>query len=190
VTHSKVPARIFSLTTQFYVPPSASVHNRYTWLKPRSAMLSHGGISQHTNVQHTIISKVPLLMDTKNNFKYRIYSEIYWFYKLDWFQFLSLPSIRHAVLIIRCQNMFNLNTTVNLLKPPGYVMYCTNIFNIQQLYVLPTMYWCFIFISEQTATSAPYSLNWLASITEMRNVYCAVRTGSLNKAVCASSFKR
>jgi hypothetical protein len=26
-------------------------------------------------------------------------------------------------------------------------------------------------------------------ITEMKSVYCAVRTGSLNKAVCASSLK-
>ena len=31
--------------------------------------------------------------------------------------------------------------------------------------------------------------NWLVFITEMKSVYCAVRTGSLNKAVCASSLK-
>ena len=45
---------------------------------------------------------------------------------------------------------------------------------------------CFVFIWEQTATCAPYSINWLVFITEMKSVYCAVRTGSLNKAVCAS----
>ena len=46
------------------------------------------------------------------------------------------------------------------------------------------------FISEQTViTSAPYSLNWLGFITEMKSVYCAVRTESLNQAVCASCFK-
>ena len=46
---------------------------------------------------------------------------------------------------------------------------------------------CFVFIWEQTATCATYSINWLVYITEMKSVYCAVRTGSLNKAVCASS---
>ena len=37
-------------------------------------------------------------------------------------------------------------------------------------------------------TSAPYNINWLVFITEMKSVYSAVRTGSLNKAVCASSL--
>ena len=45
------------------------------------------------------------------------------------------------------------------------------------------------FIWEQTATCATYSINRLVFITEMKSVYCAVRTGSLNKAVCASSLK-
>ena len=39
---------------------------------------------------------------------------------------------------------------------------------------------CFVFISEQTATFATYSLNRLVFITEMKGVYSAVRTGSLN----------
>ena len=47
---------------------------------------------------------------------------------------------------------------------------------------------CFVFIWEQTATCATYSINWLVFITEMKSVYCAVRTVSLIKAVCASSF--
>jgi hypothetical protein len=38
---------------------------------------------------------------------------------------------------------------------------------------------CFVFIWEQTATCATYSINWLVFITEMKSVYCAVRTGSL-----------
>ena len=41
---------------------------------------------------------------------------------------------------------------------------------------------CFVFC-------ATYSINWLVLITEMKSVYSAVRTGSLNKAVCASSFR-
>jgi len=48
---------------------------------------------------------------------------------------------------------------------------------------------CFLFIWEQTAICATYSINWLVFITEMKSVYSAVRTGSLNKAVCAAFFK-
>jgi len=48
---------------------------------------------------------------------------------------------------------------------------------------------CFVFIWEQTATCATYSINWLVFITEMKSVYSAVLTGFLNKAVCASSLK-
>jgi hypothetical protein len=33
---------------------------------------------------------------------------------------------------------------INLLKPTGYVMH--HQFNIQQLYALPTLYLCFVFI--------------------------------------------
>ena len=50
-----------------------------------------------------------------------------------------------------------------------------------------TVFMCFVFIWEKTATCATYSINWLVFITEMKSVYCAVRTGSLNKAVCTSS---
>ena len=48
---------------------------------------------------------------------------------------------------------------------------------------------CFVFIWEQTVTCATYSINWLVFITEIKSVYSAVWTGSLNKAVCASSLK-
>ena len=48
---------------------------------------------------------------------------------------------------------------------------------------------CFVFIWEQTATCTTYSINWSVFITEMKSVYCAVRTGSLNKAVWASYLK-
>ena len=34
-----------------------------------------------------------------------------------------------------------------------------------------------------------YGINRLVFITKRECVYCAVRTGSLNKAVCASSFR-
>jgi hypothetical protein len=52
-----------------------------------------------------------------------------------------------------------------------------------------TVFMCFLFFWEHTATRATYSINWLVFITQMQSVYCAVQTGSLNKAVCASSLK-
>jgi hypothetical protein len=48
----------------------------------------------------------------------------------------------------------------------------------------------FVFIWEQTATSTTYSINWLVFLTKMKSVYSAVRTGSLNKAVCPSCLER
>ena len=38
---------------------------------------------------------------------------------------------------------------------------------------------CSVWLSEQTATFALYCLNWLAFITEVESVYCAVRIESL-----------
>jgi len=52
-----------------------------------------------------------------------------------------------------------------------------------------TVFMCFVFISKQTATCATYTIKWLVFITEVKSIYCAVRTGSLNKTVCASSSK-
>ena len=37
---------------------------------------------------------------------------------------------------------------------------------------------CFVWISEQTAISPLYNINWLVVITEPECVYCAVRTGT------------
>jgi len=76
-----------------------------------------------------------------------------------------------------------IRNVINLLKPTGYVMHQQ--FNIQQLYVLSTLYFtCFVFISEQIATCVTYIINWLVFITEMKSVYSAVQTGCLNNAVC------
>ena len=69
----------------------------------------------------------------------------------------------------------------NLLKPAGYLKY-------KQMYHSTTVrsahaaFMCFVFIWEQTATCATYSINWLVFITVMKSVYSAVRTGSLNEA--------
>ena len=52
-----------------------------------------------------------------------------------------------------------------------------------------SVFMCFVWIWEQTATCATYSINWLVFIIEMKSVYSAVRTGALNKAVCALYLK-
>ena len=44
---------------------------------------------------------------------------------------------------------------IKLLKPNGHAMH--QHFNIQQLYVLPTLYLCVLYL--QTATCATYSIN-------------------------------
>ena len=62
-------------------------------------------------------------------------------------------------------------------------------FNIKKLYILPTLFTGFVFNSEQAATFALHNANWLVFITEMKRVYCAVRTGSLNTTVYTSSLK-
>ena len=93
------------------------------------------------------------------------------------------------ISVKRCVERVNFcSSCFNLLKTTGHVMHKQ--FNIQQLYALPhTVFMCFVFIWEKTATCATYSINWLVFITQMKSVYSAVRTGSLNKAVCASSLE-
>jgi len=61
--------------------------------------------------------------------------------------------------------------------------------NYKVLHSAHIVFMCFVFIWEQTATCATYSINWLVFITEIKSVYSAVRTGSLNIAVCVSSLK-
>ena len=51
------------------------------------------------------------------------------------------------------------------------------------------VFMCFVFIWAKTATCATYILKTDWFLWRRWSVYCAVRTGSLNKAVCATSFK-
>ena len=46
-----------------------------------------------------------------------------------------------------------LNFTLNLLKPTGYAMH--HQFNIQQLYALPTLYLCVLYLSENKQRLVP-----------------------------------
>ena len=43
--------------------------------------------------------------------------------------------------------------TINLLKPTGHVMHQQ--FNIQELYVLPTLYLCILYLSENKKRLVP-----------------------------------
>ena len=47
----------------------------------------------------------------------------------------------------------NFNDVFNLLKPTGHVMH--HQFNIQQLYVLPTLYLCVLYLSENKQRLVP-----------------------------------
>jgi hypothetical protein len=76
---------------------------------------------------------------------------------------------------------------VNLLKSTGYVMR-QHFFYPTTVRSAHTVFMCFVFIRKQTATCVSHTNNWLVFITEMKSVYCAVRTWSLNKAVCHSSL--
>ena len=51
----------------------------------------------------------------------------------------------HFIIIIIIKQLWLL-LTINLLKPTGHVMHQQ--FNIQQLYVLPTLYLCVLYFSE------------------------------------------
>jgi len=48
---------------------------------------------------------------------------------------------------------FKVHNYINLLKPNGYVMHQQ--FNIQQLYALPTLYLCVLYLSENKQRLVP-----------------------------------
>jgi hypothetical protein len=75
-------------------------------------------------------------------------------------------------------NMFN------LLMPTGYLTYHqVNHYKIlRDVYVA---FMCFVWLSEETVPFALYIINRLVFINKVESVYNAVRTGPLNKAVCA-----
>jgi hypothetical protein len=58
------------------------------------------------------------------------------------------------VITVECSSyVFEFNPSMNLLKPAGYVMHQQ--FNIQQLYVLPTLYLCILYLSENKQRLVP-----------------------------------
>ena len=77
--------------------------------------------------------------------------------------------------------------SVNLLKPTGHVMHQQ--FNIQQLYVLPTLYLCVLYLSENKQRFVKLKHKLIGFYN--RDEKCLLRgtTVSLNREVCASSLK-
>ena len=59
-------------------------------------------------------------------------------------------------------------------QPRSRASQCTTKFSFKIFYVLAEP--CFVWISEQTAISAFYSINWSNFITDRESVYCAVRS--------------
>ena len=51
-------------------------------------------------------------------------------------------------MYIQCNKQLWTASNINLLKPTGYVMH--HQFNIQQLYALPTLYLCVLYLSENS----------------------------------------
>ena len=77
---------------------------------------------------------------------------------------------------------------VKLLKPTGHVMHQQ--FNIQQLYVLPTLYLCVLYLSEEKKKDLCCLQHKLTGFYNRDEKWLLRGTnGSLNKAICASSLK-
>jgi hypothetical protein len=62
---------------------------------------------------------------------------------------MEFPSNR---LVRHCSNSC-LKVSFNILKPTGYVMHQQ--FNIQQLYALPTLYWCVFYLFKNKQQIVP-----------------------------------
>ena len=60
---------------------------------------------------------------------------------------------QHCFCLPILEEKHNVMNMFNLLKPTGYVMHQQ--FNIQQLYVLPTLYLCVLYLSENKQRLVP-----------------------------------
>ena len=77
---------------------------------------------------------------------------------------------------------------LNLLKPKTYFMY-HQLWHPEILCSAHSAFMCFVCISEQTAIISLYRTELSVFKTEAENVYCAVRTGSLNQTDRVSYLK-
>ena len=77
-----------------------------------------------------------------------------------YFQFYMSSLLKHLfyfiylyLIYLQPNSNFIYYNNINLSKPTGYVMHQQ--FNIQQLYVLPTLYWCVLYLSENKERLVP-----------------------------------
>jgi hypothetical protein len=102
-------------------------------------------------------------------------------------RYYPIPKAGHHLTVLKFDTFINVTlnsriNSINILKPYSYLLHSR--FNIQEKYFLPTLYLCVLFLSRYKQQCLPY-IKLLIFITVIKSVYCSVRTGSLNKAVCA-----
>jgi len=64
-----------------------------------------------------------------------------------------VPTQKTWGVLLRYELKYRVVAVLNLLKPTGYVMHQQ--FNIQQLYALPTLYLCVLYLSENKQRLVP-----------------------------------
>ena len=101
----------------------------------------------------TSILSIPPLPHYLDSYKY--YSPIYaWVSQVVAFPQVSPPKNCISLITLCTINLRrNMEKHINLLKPTGYVMHQQ--FNIQQLYALPTLYLCVLYLSENRQRIVP-----------------------------------
>jgi hypothetical protein len=92
------------------------------------------------------------------------------------------PSVNQSVYVYICLYVYV--QYINLLKPTGYVMN-QQVEQFNNCTLCHTLFMCFVYAWEQTATCATYIKNYLVFITELESVYSVVRAGPLHEAVCS-----
>ena len=76
-----------------------------------------------------------------------------WIMPANSFKGFYVPASHHYKANLCFFLLFSHYAVINLLKPTGYVMHQQ--FNIQQLYVLPTLYLCVLYLSENKQRLVP-----------------------------------
>ena len=87
------------------------------------------------------------------------------------------------ISVLKGPQRFN---TLNLLKPTGYVMYQQ--FNIQQLYVLPTLYLCVLYLSENKKQLVPLtaSTDWFLTLKGPCIIFCNIYAFQRDTQCCST----
>ena len=73
---------------------------------------------------------------------------------LNWLKYIIVKTVKYISKNIQLNmSSVKMSWNINLLKSTGYVMHQQ--FNIQQLYVLPTLYSCVLYLSENKQRLVP-----------------------------------